>query len=247
MTKRILLGVFMIMSFFMFAQQKPTLWLIGDSTMANKKDPEKNPEHGWGQVLPSYITEGITIKNQASNGRSSKSFRDEGRWDKVMEKLKSGDFVIIQFGHNDQKDKDSTRFTRPFVEYKANLERYIKETRAKGANPILMSSIARRKFDKNGNIVDTHKDYIVAARQVAAEQKVPFVDMKELTEKMETKYGEEGSKKLHLHYAKGEVEYYPDGKDDDTHLSELGANEVAKLAVAALSKMNTGLEKYIKK
>jgi len=244
--KKILLVTSIFLSIFTFAQKKPTLFLIGDSTMANKENPDKNPEHGWGQVLPQYMTSGIEIQNHAMNGRSSKSFRTEGRWDKVEKQLKKGDFVVIQFGHNDQKIKDSTKFTNPYTQYRANLERYVNETRAKGATPILMTSIVRRNFTENGVLVDTHKEYPLVVRMVANDMKVPFVDMQLLTEQMEITYGPENSKKLHLHFKEGEEPYYTKAKDDDTHLSRLGAETVAKLAVKDLKSLKTGLEKYIK-
>ncbi|WP_370895856.1 rhamnogalacturonan acetylesterase [Chryseobacterium gossypii] len=241
------LGILLLfLSIVIFAQQRPTLFLIGDSTMANKENPEKNPEYGWGQVLPQFLTTGIEVQNHAMNGRSSKSFRTEGRWDKVEKQLKKGDFVIIQFGHNDQKFKDSTKFTNPYTQYRANLERYVNETRAKGATPILMTSIVRRNFNEKGVLIDTHKEYPLVVRMVADDLKVPFVDMQLLTEQLEISYGPENSKKLHLHYKEGENPYYPKGKDDDTHLSRLGAESVAKLALKDLKKLKTGLEKYIK-
>ncbi|WP_449398375.1 rhamnogalacturonan acetylesterase [Chryseobacterium wanjuense] len=187
--KKILLTLYIFLATFFLAQQKPTLFLIGDSTMANKENPDKNPEHGWGQVLPQFLTSGIEVQNHAMNGRSSKSFRTEGRWDKVMKQLKNGDFVIIQFGHNDQKLKDSTKFTNPYTQYRANLERYVNETRAKGAIPILMTSIVRRNFNENGTLIDTHKEYPLVVRMVANDMKVPFVDMQLLTEQLEISYG----------------------------------------------------------
>lgn len=244
--KKILLIFSIVASTLIMAQQKPTLFLIGDSTMANKENPDKNPEHGWGQVLPQYLTTGIEIQNHAVNGRSSKSFRTEGRWDQVEKQLKKGDFVIIQFGHNDQKIKDSTKFTNPYTQYRANLERYVNEARAKGAIPVLMTSIVRRNFNENGVLIDTHKEYPLVVRMVANDLKVPFVDMQLLTEQMEIAYGPENSKKLHLYYKEGEDPYYPKGKEDDTHLSRLGAETVAKLAAKSLKALKIGLEKYIK-
>ncbi|KUJ54800.1 rhamnogalacturonan acetylesterase [Chryseobacterium aquaticum] len=244
--KKILLILSCVISAFAFAQKKPTLFLIGDSTMANKDNPDKNPEHGWGQVLPQFLTSGIEIQNHGVNGRSSKSFRTEGRWDKVEKQLKKGDFVVIQFGHNDQKVKDSTKFTNPHTQYRANLERYVKETRAKGATPILMTSIVRRNFNENGVLIDTHTDYPLVVRLVADDLEVPFVDMQLLTEQMEISYGPEKSKLLHLHFKAGENPYYDKDKDDDTHLSRLGAETVAKLALKDLKNLKIGLEKYIK-
>jgi lysophospholipase L1-like esterase len=238
--------LFLFLSIIIFAQKKPTLFLIGDSTMSNKENPDKNPEHGWGQVLGQFMTNGIEIQNHAMNGRSSKSFRTEGRWATVEKQLKKGDYVIIQFGHNDQKVKDSTKFTNPYTQYRANLERYVNEARTKGATPILMTSITRRNFNENGVLVDTHTNYPLVARMVANDLKVPFVDMQLLTEQMEIAYGPENSKKLHLHFKEGENAYYPKGKADDTHLSRLGAETVAKLALKELKGLKIELEKYIK-
>nr|MBP6758930.1 rhamnogalacturonan acetylesterase [Flavobacterium sp.] len=117
--------------------QKPTIYGIGDSTMANKVKPEENPERGWGQMLPLFFNDNITIDNRAVNGRSTRSFIAEKRWDDILKTLKKGDYVFIQFGHNDQKEKDSTRYTNPHTAYRHNLIRFVEETRAKGATPII--------------------------------------------------------------------------------------------------------------
>lgn len=226
--------------------QTPTIYCIGDSTMANKKNPEVNPEHGWGQVLPEFFTDKITIDNRAVNGRSTRSFITEGRWDDVFKALRKGDYVIIQFGHNDEKIHDSKRYTNPHTAYRHNLIRFVKETLEKGAMPILFSSIVRRNFNEDGTLVDTHGDYPLELRLVAEEYHVPFIDLQYLTELMEESHGVEGSRKLHLHYKPGEVAYYPDGRDDDTHLSKLGAMAVAELAVDQLKEKIPSLKKYIK-
>jgi len=226
--------------------QQTTIYMIGDSTMANKKDPETNPEHGWGQVLPNYFSSKITIDNRAVNGRSSRSFIGEGRWDSILKTLKKGDYVFIQFGHNDQKFKSPDRYTNPHATYRHNLIKYVEETRAKGATPVLFSSIVRRNFNEDGVLIDTHGEYPLETRLVALEYKVPFVDLQYLTEHLEESYGVEGSKKLHLHYEAGENPYYKEAKHDDTHLSNLGANEIAKLAVSELKMKVPSLDKFIK-
>tara|TARA_R110002050_G_scaffold286121_2_gene436300 strand:+ start:33668 stop:34405 length:738 start_codon:yes stop_codon:yes gene_type:complete len=228
------------------SQKKTTLYLIGDSTMADKKDPNENPEKGWGQVLPAFLNEHIIVKNRAVNGRSSKSFRTEGRWQKILDSLRSKDFVFIQFGHNDQKAKDSTRYTNPYTQYRYNLERYVKETREKGATPILFSSITRRNFNEHGVLVDTHGAYPLVARLVADDLKVAFIDLQVLTEQLEIAYGVEGSKKLHLHLEPGENAYKPDGVVDNTHLSLTGANLVANLALQEIKKQHLKFKKYMK-
>ena len=244
--KFIVTCLIVLLSFSASAQQKPTLYLIGDSTMADKKDPDKNPEHGWGQMLPELMTNDINIENHARNGRSSRSFIDEGRWKEVKDKLKKGDYVFIQFGHNDEKIKDSTRFTNPYTQYWHNLEKFVKETREKGATPILLSSIVRRKFNEHGVLVDTHGNYPLVTRLVANEMNVPFIDLQWLTERLEIKYGPERSKKLHLHLEPGDDPYEPKGRHDDTHLSEKGATLVASLALKEVNNQNLSLAKYIK-
>lgn len=211
-----------------------TIHGIGDSTMANKPDPDNNPERGWMQVLPDFLTDSVTVKNHAVNGRSSRSFIDEKRWDSVVRKLQKGDYVFIQFGHNDQKENDPKRYTNPHTAYRQNLMRFVKEARAKEAFPVLFTSIVRRNFNANGTLVDTHGAYPQEMRLVAQQLEVPIIDLQYLTEKLEESYGVERSKKLHLHYAAQEIPYYPEGKTDDTHLSVLGAMEVAKLAIEGL-------------
>ncbi len=227
------------------AQEKPTLYLIGDSTMSDKKDPEINPEHGWGQMLPELLTSEINIENHAVNGRSTRSFIAEGKWNAVESKLKSGDFVFIQFGHNDQKVKDSTRYTNPFTQYRANLERFVTEAREKGATPILFSSIVRRNFNEDGVLVDTHGKYPLVVRMVADDLDVPFIDLQLLSEQLEIAYGPKESKKLHLHLEPGEDAYELEGRHDDTHLSEMGARKIATLALKEIDKKELDFSKHI--
>lgn len=244
--KNILICGFMIIALSVSAQEKPTLYLIGDSTMSDKKDPDRNPEHGWGQMLPELMTSEINIENHAVNGRSTRSFIAESRWEKVKNNLKPGDFVFIQFGHNDQKIKDPERYTNPYTQYRANLEKFVRETRQKGANPILFSSIVRRNFNNSGVLVDTHGEYPLVARMVANDLEVPFIDLQLLTEQMEIAYGPEDSKVLHLHLEPGENDYEPEGVEDDTHLSEKGATLVASLALQEIYKKDLELKKYIR-
>jgi len=222
------------------------IFMIGDSTMANKKNPDENPERGWGQVLPSFFNDRVIIENHAVNGRSTKSFRELNHWQVVLEALQPGNYVIIQFGHNDGKDTDPVRYTNPQTSYRYNLIRYVEDTRAKGGIPILCSSIARRKFNPEGVLLDAHGNYTFQARLVAHEMNVPFFDMQYLTEQMEIAYGVEESKKLHLHFEPGENAIFPDGKVDNTHLSILGATEIAKLFTQELQKQKHILSQYLK-
>ncbi len=211
--------------------QKTTVYCIGDSTMANKKDPDKNPEHGWAQVLQPFFKDNIVIENKAVNGRSTKSFINENRWDSICKKLKKGDYVLIEFGHNDEKIEDPDRYTNPHTSYRYNLIRFIKDTRDKGAFPIVLTSIARRNFNEKGVLVPTHGDYPLETRLVAKEYKVPFIDLEYHTELLEQSYGPEKSKQLHLHFKAGENPYYKEDKKDDTHLSLKGATEIAQIVI----------------
>ena len=226
--------------------QKPTIYSIGDSTMANKPLANDNPERGWGQMLPLFFNDNITIDNRALNGRSTRSFIDEKHWGDILKTLKKGDYVFIQFGHNDQKEKDSTRYTNPHTAYRHNLIRFVEETRAKGATPIIFSSIVRRNFNEKGVLISTHGEYTMEARLVAQEYKVPFIDLEYYTELLEMKYGPEKSKQLHLHYKAGENSFFPEGKEDNTHLNVKGATEIAKIAITELKKTKLDLVNYIK-
>ena len=222
------------------------IYTIGDSTMADKDLSYENPERGWVQVLSPFFNEKVTIKNHAVNGRSTRSFRDLKHWQPVLDSLKPGNYVFIQFGHNDGKDTDPVRYTNPQTVYRYNLIRYVEEARSKGAIPILFSSIARRKFNEQGVLLDSHGNYTFQARLVAQEMNVPFFDMQYLTELLEESYGKESSAKLHLHFAPNENAYIPKGIDDNTHLSILGATEISKIFVEELKKQNHPLAKYLK-
>ena len=208
-----------------------TVHMIGDSTMANKPVIPANPERGWGQMLHMYFKDTVRVENCAQNGRSSKTFIAEGRWDKVVAALKPGDFVIIQFGHNDEKTNDVNRGTSPFGEYTTNLVRFIRETREHKATPILATPTARRKFDGEGNLTDTHGDYPKAVRAVAAEQKVPLLELTTATEKLLQQLGPESSKRLFDWIPAGEFAPAAKKLEDDTHFNAYGASRVCDLAV----------------
>ncbi|MFD1604662.1 rhamnogalacturonan acetylesterase [Flavobacterium artemisiae] len=244
MKKYILLALLITTASF---AQKTTLYCIGDSTMANKKDPKKNPEHGWAQVLQPFFTENIAVVNKAVNGRSTRSFINEKRWDSIYKKLKKGDYVFIEFGHNDQKIEDSARYTNPHTAYRYNLIKFVKESREKGAIPILLTSISRRNFNEKGVLVPTHGDYLLETRLVAQEYKVPFIDLEYYTELLEQSYGPEKSKQLHLHFKAGENAFYDKDKADDTHLSLKGATEIAQIVVYQIKMSNDSSLDKLKK
>jgi len=234
-------AIFLITAFSWFST-KPVLYLVGDSTMANKVTDD-NPERGWGQLLPEFFNNEIAIENHAMNGRSTRSFIYEGRWDSLMNKLKKGDFVVIQFGHNDESIQKTERYSTP-KEYQYNLTRFIKDVRSKGANPILCTSIQRRKFDENGNFQDTHGEYPGYVRELAVQLSVSLVDMQKKSEKVILERGEEGSKIIFLHIGAGVYKSFPDGKADNTHFSEYGARLMGGLFCEGLKEINSDLVKY---
>ncbi len=208
-----------------------TVHTVGDSTMANKPVIPANPERGWGQMLHMYFKDTVRVENYAQNGRSSKTFIAEGRWDKVLAALKPGDFVIIQFGHNDEKTNDVNRGTAPFGEYTTNLVRFIRETREHQATPILATPVARRKFDESGTLMNSHGVYPEAVRKVSDAEKVPLLELCTATEKLLQPLGPESSKRLFDWIPAGE--FAPGSKklDDDTHFNAYGASRVCDLAV----------------
>ncbi len=160
-----------------FLQQgKIKIFLIGDSTMADKPLAD-NPERGWGQMFPMFFNDQVQIENYAKNGRSTKSFIDEGRWKTVYEKLQPGDYVFIQFGHNDEKKNDSLRYAEPHTAYKANLLKFINESKEKGAIPILITPVARRKFDENNKLEKTHGEYPDVVREIAKTDNIALIDL----------------------------------------------------------------------
>lgn len=225
--------------------QVTQLFLIGDSTMADKPLAD-NPERGWGQLLPKFFGDGVTIRNHAVNGRSTKSFIDEGRWDAVLKQLRAGDWVFIQFGHNDEKKEDPARYAAPGEAYRKNLARFVEETRGRGAHPVLLTPVMRRRFDQEGKFFDTHGEYPDAVRTLAKELNTPLIDLHKSTQALIERHGAEGSKKLFLWIGPGEYKSLPSGRQDDTHFSEYGAREVAALAVAGIRELKLELARFLK-
>lgn len=240
----------LFLSLFLFSAFKAeriiTVFMIGDSTMANKNLTGGNPERGWGHVLPGFFSEDIRIDNYAQNGRSSKSFIDEGLWNKVISQVKKGDYVFIQFGHNDEKP-DTARHTEPGSTFDNNLRRFVNETRQKGGIPVLFNSIVRRNFDENGKLIDTHGKYLDAPRNVAKELNVAFIDMNKATHDFVQEMGPERSKDLYMWVEKDKIACCPAGKQDNTHLKVYGARRIASLAVNEIEQKIPELAIYIRR
>lgn len=214
-----------------------TVYLIGDSTMSDKPVRDA-PETGWGMPFKTFFDESVTVENHAVNGRSTRTFIDEGRWTPIAEALEPGDWVIIQFGHNDEVPTKE-QYTPP-GEYIDNLSLFVRETRAAGATPVLMTPVARRRFDDAGKLVDTHAGYSALVRMTADSLDVPLVDMDRRSRDLLSRLGPECSRFLFNHIEPGLHPNYPDGVQDDTHFNELGARRMAELALAGIRQL--GLE-----
>ncbi len=224
----------------------PQIFMVGDSTMADKPTDPPNPEHGWGQALPEFFRDPAMIVNRAQNGRSTKSFIDEGRWQAVTAALRPGDWVIIQFGHNDEKAEDPTRYAAPHGAYEQNLRRFVRETRDRGGHPVLCTPVMRRRWDDQGRLVDLHGDYPAVVRQVAREENVPLLDLHLVTRDLIEEHGVEGSKKLFLWIPPGTYARRPEGWRDDTHFSAYGARRVAALAVQEMLRLQLPLIAWLR-
>jgi len=206
-----------------------TIHCIGDSQVASKP-PEETPQRGWGQVLDPYFISGVTVNNSAVGGRSSRSFLDEGRWDKVRASLKTGDWLFIQFGGNDEKIKDPKRYTDPEGAYRENLMRFIREARSAGVNPVLVSNPSRRTFDEKGRLKLSFVPYVKSMKTLAAEQGVPFIDLNEKTAVILNRDGAEGTAKYYM-LDRGPKNEETRGRMDNTHFTEMGAMLMASLIV----------------
>lgn len=228
-----ILPVLLLLSAFAFFDRPVSIYLAGDSTMAQKLH-SRRPETGWGERLQEYFdVDRARVVNLARNGRSTRTFIDEGRWREIADALRPGDFVFIQFGHNDASVEKVDRYTPP-ADYRRNLSGFVAETRAKGANPVLLTPVMRRRFDENGQFYDAHGEYPGIVREVAAELDVPLIDMHRSSQRVIVAYGAEPSKALFLHIPPDTDPNYPLGLEDNTHFSLLGAELMAGLAVAGI-------------
>ena len=207
-----------------------TIHLCGDSTMAEKNLSKGNPERGWGMMFQNFLDpQAVTVINYAQNGCSTKNFIDRGRWDKVMAALQPGDYVFLQFGHNDANENAPDRYAAPWGAYQDNLRRYIDETRQKGGIPVLLTPIARRWF-KDGKIDrECHHDYPAAMKAVAEEKGVTLLDITTPTLDWIESLGDEASRPYFMHLARGRYASAPDGKEDNTHTVASGARKVAEI------------------
>jgi lysophospholipase L1-like esterase len=232
------------MSFIMPEKKKKiTVWLAGDSTMS-VKETKAYPETGWGMPFVNFFDTTVTVKNIAKNGRSTKTFISEKLWESIEKNLQEGDYVFIQFGHNDESKEKAERYTTP-EEYKTNLIKFITEARARKANPVLLTPVSRRKF-RDTLQVQTHEVYSALVKEVAKEQSVPLIDLDAKSIELYQQLGKETSKLLFLQLKPGEHPNYPEGKEDNTHFNELGARLIAQIVLQGIRDQKLELAERIK-
>jgi len=218
-------------------QKFPKIFIAGDSTAASYSG-ERYPMMGWGQVI-NYYLRNVCVINLAQCGRSSRSFIDEGWFRLIEERIAEGDYLLVQFGHNDEKSQDPKRYTEPETSFPEYLMKYVNLARERGAKPVLITPTARRKFEE-GKLIDTHKAYAEAIRKLAEKEGTAFIDLTKLSMELMEGLGEEESKKLFTKVKAGEYPGYPEGHDDDTHFCQRGALEIASLVGEGMKKLFPG-------
>ena len=223
------------------APEVPTVFLCGNSTVV---DNQAEPYTGWGQMLPQFFGDSVAVANYAESGLTASVFLSQGRLKKALTQMKPGDYVVVEFGHNDQKQKGPG--SGAYYNYAYALKQFIDNARRKGATPILVTPTRRRDFDTQGRVRDTHGDYPAAMREIAAREGVFLVDFQELTKTLIEAMGLEESKKLFVHAPAGPYEGQEADIADNTHFSNFGAREIARIFATEVSRSNLPLARMVK-
>jgi len=221
----------------------PTIFLAGNSTVV---DQSAEPWASWGQMIPAFFAPGkAVIANYAESGETLKSFKGAGRLQKIWSLAKKGDYLLIEFAHNDQKPGGN--HLDPYTTYQQTLKEWIAEARKRGVFPILVTSVNRRSFDSSGHISNSLGDYPDAVRQLAKSEKVGLIDLNAQTKTLYEAMGVEGSIKAFVHFAANTYPNQPKDVKDNTHFSSYGAYEIAKAAVEEIKKNIPSLAKLLRK
>lgn len=220
-------------------REVPTVYLAGDSTMV---DQDKEPWAAWGQMLPVFFGPGVSIANEAESGETIRSFTGERRFDKILSTMRAGDYLMIQFAHNDQKQG-----TPAATDFKGYLLRHVEATRNKGATPILVTSMNRRTFDAGGEITDTLGGYPQAMREFAKEQNVPLIDLNAMSKTLFEAMGPAGTLKAFVHFPANTFPGQTAELKDDTHFTAYGAYELARAVVQEIEVQRLPLAQYLRK
>jgi lysophospholipase L1-like esterase len=246
--KRLMLVFFTaLLAFTLPPKKKIKVYMIGDSTMC-EYEAKRQPLTGWGMPFKYFFDSTVQINNRARGGRSTRTFISEGRWQPIADSLEEGDYVLMQFGHNDEakEEKYKDRYT-PVPDYRTNLIKFITETRGRNAIPVIITPVSRIRFDKEGRQEETHTEYTAACYEVAKEYKVPLVDLDKMSRDLYTRLGPVGTKLLFMQLEPGENPSYPEGQKDNTHFNEYGARRIAELVLQGLKENNIELAERVVK
>jgi lysophospholipase L1-like esterase len=230
----LLLFLFLMMAFAFPEKKKIRVWMIGDSTMC-QYEANRAPLTGWGMPFAGFFDSTVTIENKARGGRSTRTFISENRWQPIADSLQEGDYVLIQFGHNDEakEEKYKDRYT-PVPDYKTNLIKFITETRAKKAIPVLITPVTRMKFNKEGKIQETHIEYSAAVWEIGKAYNTPVIDLDAKSRNLLQQFGAGYSKMFFMQLDSLQHPNYPNGQKDNTHFNEFGARRMAELVLAEI-------------
>ena len=240
-------GILLLMSFAWPPKKKIKVYLIGDSTMC-LYEPNRAPLTGWGMPFVNLFDSSVIIDNRARGGRSTRTFISENRWQPIADSLQEGDYVLIQFGHNDEakEERYKDRYT-PVPDYKTNLIKFITETKNKKAIPILITPVTRMRFDKEGKMQETHKEYSAAVWEIGAAYNTPVIDLDAKSRDLLQQFGPVNSKMLFMQLDSLEHPNYPIGQKDNTHFNEYGARRIAELVLAEIKNLKLELADRIVK
>jgi lysophospholipase L1-like esterase len=240
-----LAGVIFLLVAFIPPKKKIRVWLIGDSTVCDQPR-ERSPVTGWGTPFKDFFDSTVTVMNMARGGRSTRTFISEGRWKAVFDSLEEGDYVLMQFGHNDEAKEPQykDRYT-PVPDYKTNLIRFITDARSRKAIPVLVTPVTRLVFDAAGNIKETHQEYSAAVWEVGKQYNAPVIDLDERSRNLVQEFGPKYARVLYMQVDSLENPHYPAGRKDNTHFSEYGARRMAELVLAEIRKLNLELAERI--
>ena len=234
-------------SFALLRRENITVYLIGDSTVCTQPVSQA-PVTGWGTPFATFFDQSVKVENHARGGRSTRTFISENRWQAVADALKPGDYVFIQFGHNDEAKEEQyrERYTSP-EDYRRNLIRFISETRAKQAHPVLVTPVSRRRFSAEGKALETPVEYSKVVEEVSVAYKVPMIDLDTRSRQLYQSFGPEHSKLLFNVSEAGTNPQFPNGVNDNTHFSEYGARLLAELVLDEIKKLDLDLLQRLRK
>jgi len=245
MKKSALIFVMALFSYSLPPEKKVHVYLIGDSTMC-EYEQKRAPLTGWGMPFKYFFDSTVIIDNRAKGGRSTRTFLSEGRWQPIADSLKEGDYVLMQFGHNDEakEERYKDRYTS-VSDYKTNLVKFITETRAKKAILVIITPVSRMRFDSNGKQQETYAEYTAACYGIAKQHNVPLIDLDKKSRELYDQLGPENTKLLFMQLQPGENPSYPEGQKDNTHFNEYGARRIAQLVLQQIKQLDLELSEHI--